>query len=257
MTLRSLSFGAGAVRYERYRPDYPRWVLDEVLAYASGAVTSAVEVGAGTGKATRLFAGHGIEVTAVEPDPRMLEILHVECAGLPVHPVCAALEEMPPQPPVDLLYAAAAWHWTNPSTRWVRAAALLLPGGTFALFGAPMELADDAVREVVEQARRDLDPNDDVQAAPSGHSSRGLPWPQQELLESKAFSDVELRKLAVTRAVAAEDYVGNLSTVSSYLLLGARDRDAALQRIRAVLPDRVEVRLDLDLHLARRTDGLL
>ncbi|MGI9155360.1 MAG: class I SAM-dependent methyltransferase [Marmoricola sp.] len=254
MTSRSLSFGAEAARYQRYRPDYPRWVLDEVLAYASGPVTSAVEVGAGTGKATRLFAGHGIEVTAVEPDPKMLEILHVECAGLPVHPICAMLEEMPPQSPVDLVYAAAAWHWTNPATRWVRVGALLSPGGTFASFGAPMELADDDLVESVEQARRDLITNDDVQAPPSVHCSGGLPWPQQELLESRAFSDVDLRTLDVTRVIDVEDYVGNLSTVSAYLLLGEHDRDVVLQRIRAVLPDRVEVRLDIALHLARRTD---
>lgn len=74
-TVRSLSFGSVAESYERYRLGYPGEVVDAVLAYAGCPVSSAVEVGAGTGKATRLFASHGIAVTALGPDPGMARVL--------------------------------------------------------------------------------------------------------------------------------------------------------------------------------------
>jgi hypothetical protein len=59
---RSMSFGAVAAAYERYRPGYPAALADTVLGYAGRPVLAALEIGAGTGKATRLFAERGITV---------------------------------------------------------------------------------------------------------------------------------------------------------------------------------------------------
>lgn len=50
--LRSLSFGSVANQYERYRPDYPDGLVEAVEQYAGRPLGSALEVGAGTGKAT-------------------------------------------------------------------------------------------------------------------------------------------------------------------------------------------------------------
>lgn len=62
MAGRALSFGVKAEAYERIRPGYPVELVDMVLTYADQPVRTALEIGAGTGKATRLFAqrgGHG------------------------------------------------------------------------------------------------------------------------------------------------------------------------------------------------------
>ncbi len=64
-----------------------------MFAYAKRPVRTAVEVGAGTGKATRLFAGRGVAVTALEPDPDMLSVLQRTTAGLPVIAVRVEFEE--------------------------------------------------------------------------------------------------------------------------------------------------------------------
>ena len=72
MSGRALSFGVVAEAYERFRPGYPAELVDIVLTYAGQPVRTALEIGAGTGKATRLFARRGITVTATEPDGAML-----------------------------------------------------------------------------------------------------------------------------------------------------------------------------------------
>src|SRR5271166_1593762 len=72
MSVRALSFGAIAEAYERFRPGYPKELVDLVVMYAGQPVRTALEIGAGTGKATRLFAEHGVTVTATEPDAAML-----------------------------------------------------------------------------------------------------------------------------------------------------------------------------------------
>ena len=59
---RALGFGMVAEAYERFRPGYPAELFDVVMTYAGRPVRTALEIGAGTGKATRLFAQRGIAV---------------------------------------------------------------------------------------------------------------------------------------------------------------------------------------------------
>ena len=72
MTTRALSFGSVAAAYEQFRPGYPEALVDAVLAYAGHPVHTALEIGAGTGKATRVFAVRGITAPPPYPQPPML-----------------------------------------------------------------------------------------------------------------------------------------------------------------------------------------
>ena len=246
---RGLTFGSVAERYERYRPGYPTQLLDLLVGDVS--VSSAIEIGAGTGKATRLVAGSGIRVTAVEPDPQMCAVLARTTAGLPVTVVTARLEELGDHPPVDLLYAAAAWHWTDPETRWELAARLLREGGVFACLGGPVDIADEDLAAQVELLREEVIGSEDVLGATGDPD--GMLWPGDELLASPYFTDVEQHDLTTTDTMRADDMIGLMSTISAYLLLPDDTRSALLARIRAVLPDTFEIRRDLRLHRARRT----
>ena len=67
MSVRALRFGTVAEAYERFRPGYPVEIVDLVMSYANQPLRTALEIGAGTGKATRLFAGRQMRVTASEP----------------------------------------------------------------------------------------------------------------------------------------------------------------------------------------------
>src|SRR5882757_6731566 len=134
MVERALSFGAVAEGYERFRPGYPAELLELVMAYAGGPIRTALEFGAGTGKATRVFARGGIAVTATEPDAAMLAEMR-KWVPTNVTTVQAAFEDLPLDSSYELVYSAAALHWTNPEGRWARMAALVRPGGVFASFG--------------------------------------------------------------------------------------------------------------------------
>lgn len=247
---RALRFGAVAPAYERYRPGYPPEVVDRVLAYAGRPVRTAIEIGAGTGKATRVFAARGVAVTATDPDAGMLAELARHLPDVPA--VVATLETLEPRAPVDLVFAAASLHWTDPATRWERIARLLAPEGVFASFATQTELADAAVRAAARAARSPWLPDDDI--APPDGTARDAPmqWPGSELLRTPRFADVQQIRIPRRLSMPAADYVGLLSTVSAYLLLPEADRRLVLERVLAALPDPVEVDADVHLHLARR-----
>ena len=250
MVERALTFGSVAGAYERFRPGYPDELVDLVLDYAGRPVRTALEIGAGTGKATRVFAARGIEVTATEPDEAMLEELRRHVPPT-VTALRSAFEELPPAAEHDLVYAAAALHWTRPDGRWDRVARLLRPGGVFASFGGPVRIADPAVQAAVEQARSRYLETDEV-LPPDGPSADGaLQWPGSELAADPRFTDVRQETVARRLTMTAADFVGHLSTVSAYLELSGHIRAEVLARVLAVLPERLEVDADITAHLAR------
>ena len=251
MSGRALSFGMMAEAYERFRPEYPVELFDTVMAYAGHPVRTALEIGSGTGKATRLFARRGVSVVATEPDGSMLAELRKHVPA-DVRTVQAAFEDVRPGERYGLVYAAAALHWTNPEGRWSRMAALLEPGGVFASFGGPVRPADPAVAEAVRAARAPFLESDEIPSpdgTPPGHD---MQWPGTELQRSEWFTDVQQSVIERRLTMSARDYVGHLSTISAYLVLPASEQEQVFDRITRVLPRTVDVAADIMVHCARR-----
>jgi SAM-dependent methyltransferase len=253
MSGRALSFGMVAGAYERFRPGYPVELFDLVMTYAGRPVLTALEIGAGTGKATRLFAGRGIAVTATDPDPEMLAELRKH-VPVTVRTVQAAFEGLRPWQSYGLVYSAASLHWTNPDGRWPRMAALLEPGGVFASFGGPVGLADAAVAEAVGAARAPFLESDDIPSPDGTPPEHDMQWPGTELLRSGWFTDVQQAEIERRLTMTAHDYIGYLSTVSAYLELPASAQEQVYGRIMQVLPETVEIDADITVHLARRRE---
>jgi SAM-dependent methyltransferase len=250
VTPRALRFGAIADRYERFRPGYPDAVVAEVLAYAGRPLRDALEIGAGTGKATRRFAAHGIAVTATEPDAEMVAVLRQQVPPTTTI-VTAPFEDIAVDRTYDLVFAAAALHWTAPERRWERVAALLAPQGVFACLGGAPRLADAALDAAVHAARTPWLPDDDIPPPDGTPPDGAVQWPGTELTRSPLFTDVRQSRVEHRLRLSDEDYVGLLSTVSAYLELPEPDRRQVLASIGAVLPAELTVVADIDLHLAR------
>lgn len=253
MPSRALSFGAMAQAYERFRPGYPPELFDLVMTYAGRPVRTALEIGAGTGKATRLFAARGVTVTATEPDPAMLAEL-VKHVPANVTAVRAKFEDLRPGERYGLVYVAAALHWTSPEGRWPRVAALLEPGGVFASCGGPAALADPAVRDAVHSARAPFLDSDEIPSPDGTPPEQDMQWPGTELQESPWFADVRQHVIGRRLTMSARDYVGHLSTISAYLQLPVPAREQVYAEIMRVLPPTVEIAADITVHLARRRE---
>ncbi|GAA2747891.1 class I SAM-dependent methyltransferase [Terrabacter aerolatus] len=251
MSGRALSFGTVATAYERFRPGYPSSLVDVVMAYARRPVPTALEIGAGTGKATKLFAARGVRVTATEPDAAMLAELRRHVPST-VKTRQSTLEALDCDERFGLVYAAAALHWTQPEGRWSRVAALLEPGGVFASFGGPVRLADPSVEEALRTAREPFLDSDEVPSPDGTPSGERLQWPGTELDGSEWFTDVEQSVVGRRMSLGVHDFVGYLSTVSAYLELPARDREQVFDRVTRALPETVEICADVTIHLARR-----
>jgi SAM-dependent methyltransferase len=124
--------------YDRVRPGYPDALFADLVAVTGvGEGSSVLEVGCGTGQATRSLAALGCSVTAVEPGPGMAALARRRTAAFgDVDVVTSTFEEWDGRGErFDALVAASSWHWVDPSVGWRRAHEVLRPGGWMALLG--------------------------------------------------------------------------------------------------------------------------
>jgi SAM-dependent methyltransferase len=125
---RADSFGEDAEQYDRVRPNYPATMIDFLL---QDERTRVLDVGCGTGIASRLFLARGCEVLGLEPDPRMAEVARRYGQQVEI----GTIEEFDPAGRVfDLLTAGQSWHWVNPPLGAAKASQVLRPGGRIGLF---------------------------------------------------------------------------------------------------------------------------
>lgn len=144
-------FGQAAEAYETYRPEYPAVVFQFILAHVSPDHRHlAMDLGAGTGRATRNLADHFDKVIAVEPDPRMAE--KIRGFGPRVEVRITTAEDCQQQPgSVELIVIANALHWMDAPLvmknvmRWLRA------GAIFALIDPPFPRTQEPIRGIVRR----------------------------------------------------------------------------------------------------------
>src|SRR5258707_11513809 len=124
--------------YDRVRPTSPAELLADWAAIPGLDRRSPVlGVGCGTGQATRSLAALGYSVTAIEPGAGMAALARQRLAAFrDVEVENSTFEEWDDGGRrFDVLVAASAWHWVDPSIGWRRAHDVLDPGGWMALLG--------------------------------------------------------------------------------------------------------------------------
>ncbi|HUS30946.1 MAG TPA: methyltransferase domain-containing protein [Kofleriaceae bacterium] len=229
---RRQSFDKAAAAYDKIRPGYPEAAIDDILERSQAV--RALEVGAGTGKATLAFARCGVEVHALEPGGKLADILRAKTIGLPVTIEETTFEAFEGGE-FDLVFSAQAWHWTDPATRYQKAHAVLQPGGALAL------LMNE--KAPVEQGLRD-----DFDAA----YAKWFGWPawdndhlpklvdkwSDEIKASKLFRDLVVTYVPWTQSYTSDEFIELLATYSDHAVRPEEQRRGCYADIKAAIDKR-------------------
>lgn len=124
--------------YDRVRPGYPNTLIADLVDIASiDDRSSILEVGCGTGQATRSLAPLGCSILGVEPGEGLAALARRRLAGFPnVEVETSSFEEWDPRDRrFDVLVAASSWHWVDPSIGWRRAHEVLRHRAWMAVLG--------------------------------------------------------------------------------------------------------------------------
>jgi SAM-dependent methyltransferase len=191
--------------YARYRPSYPAHGIDFVVARCGlGKQSLLVDVGCGTGIASRLFAARGINVVGIEPNTEM------RCAAATEEP--DADENKPsvtyrsgraeatslPAAIADAVLSAQAFHWFEPVSTLAEFHRILKPDGwavlmwnerdeedpTTAAYGEVIRTAtDSAAIEGPRQTRS----GDSLRASPLFRQAEQVTFHNQQVLDEEGL----------------------------------------------------------------------
>jgi SAM-dependent methyltransferase len=219
--------------YDRYRPSPPREVLG-ILAFAAGSEQPqlVVDLGCGTGLATRAWAERAEEVVGVEPNPRMLDRARTSTDRPNVRYVEAyGADTGLPDGEADLVTSFQSFHWMEPQPVLAEAVRILRVGGVFAAcdYDVPpsVEPEVDAAFNALGQARREARLR---LSTPAGSAS----WPKDRHLEQiRASGRFRYTRELVAHGWRATDAEGVVGLAESIGWARTPEVADALERLRA------------------------
>ncbi len=228
------TFDDDAAAYDRTRPVAPAHVFDELVALAGLAPgSSVVEIGPGTGQATRPLAERGLRIVALELGPRLAAQARRNLAPFPgVDVVTTSFEAWDPSGALfDAVVACNSFHWIDPAVRFSLAAAVLRPGGRLVVLATSWVIPDDADRFW-------WDVQDDWAAVGAGRVDPATAHPDRvgdlgaAVRASGLFEEPTIRRHRFDVTFTADDYAANLSTQSGVKRIPPEAQAELIRRVR-------------------------
>jgi SAM-dependent methyltransferase len=218
-------FTAAADLYERARPSYPReaveWLAERVDLRPGRTV---VDVGAGTGKLTRLLVPTGARVVAVEPLPAMLERL-VDAAP-DAEAILGTAEQLPiPDDSADVITVAQALHWFDQKLALPEFRRVLRADGRVALVWNSRDLEDPlqaSLGRLLEPARNRVP------------AQRDTVW-REPFERSPLFGPLEVRRFAFSQQFTADDLADRVGSTSFVAAMAPAEREELLASVRELV----------------------
>jgi len=246
-----LVFGEVAEQYDASRPSYPDALFDTVMTLADlQPGDAALEIGAGTGKATTSFLARGLRVHCLEPAAGMAAVLRAALARQERADVEEVDFESWQPRPVRLVYAAQAWHWIKGDARYDKLAAALEPGGSVALFWnqgrphpEPFVFDNDAAYERFWPKLA------------GGATDRGLDWVRDELDACGHFTACELHVFTWEISYTRAEWLALLKTHSDHQMIPEATRTQLHEAVGDAIDKhggRLPVVYDAQLFFARK-----
>ena len=270
-------FTGCADAYAKYRPTYPREAIDATVRGApSASGLRIVDVGAGTGISSRLYAARGCVVVAVEPNAEMRMGGARHDDGLEARPTTEEKDTgQRPVPPrikwvdgtaertglpdacADLVVCAQAFHWFRPAEALSEFARILdarSPLRRVALIWNELDDADGATRGYREHMRR--------HAVESPQSPWNTP-PGEPLMKPEAraagFAHPRIERYPSFQELDEEGLVGRARS-ASYMPRDAERWAAAERELRELWREFEEggvfrLRYQTEVHLAEKREA--
>jgi SAM-dependent methyltransferase len=230
-------FDEDARLYDRARPDYPAALFADLVELTGlGPGSSVIEIGPGTGQATRSLAVTGAHIVAVELGPELAAVLRENVRGTDVQVVTGAFEDLSLSQAVDVVTSFTAWHWVDRTVRADRVLAALRPGGHLATVatahvrGGTVEFFAQA-QECYLHWDPATDPDEPFLAPEE------MPAVVDEIDTDPRFAPAVRRRYVRDITYTADDYLAVLRTYSGHRALTPERRNGLLSDLRGLIDD--------------------
>lgn len=222
--------------YDRIRWDYPDRLFEDIFSYMRPEMGKrALEIGAGTGKATVPFLKAGYDITAVELGEKMTDFLRNRFKEYPNFRVIRSSFEdaILDEDSYDLVYAASSFHWVDAEIGCPKVYQLLKNGGAFALFrnNTVPAYGDVVFEEIQTVYDKYYYSYHTTRPRPVKRSNEDYLKPSEIYrgfrlygLEEYGFKDITMKLYDFSKTYTADDYISLLDTFSDHISLPEENR---------------------------------
>ena len=233
------SFERVAAEYDFGRPSWPSAAVESLGLPRSAVV---LDLGAGTGKLTRVLLEHFDRVVAVEPLDGMRALIPREAEAL-----FGTAEAIPlVDESMNAVFAGEAFHWFDWTRALAEIARVLRPRGTLALFWncGPA----DSVRPWPQEVSDVLDR---IKESPGEKRYRSFAW--RDAIRGAPFEELRYEVFPHEEEVAADALVARIGSWSQFASRPAEEREQLLAEIGSFLTEpSYRVRLETQAYFTRR-----
>jgi SAM-dependent methyltransferase len=224
------AFGRAAREYELGRPEWPGELLDRVAAELGlGREATVLDLGAGTGKLTRVLVPRCARVIAVEPDDSMRAVLEEVVPG--AESQVGHAEAIPlADGELDAVFSAEAFHWFSTSQAVAEIERVLRRGvGLVIIWNIPLEHAD-----VGEEADAAIDEAFEPGGAPGLPKVLSGEW--RKPIAASGFGQLHETEIERELVTDRDGWIANLLSVSSMAAQSDESRASFAARLRELVP---------------------
>ena len=235
-----LSFENAVEMYDEVRPSYPGELFDELFDVLPSE-PQIVEVGPGTGKATRDLLARGASVHAIEIGRAMAARLQMNLPSPQLRISVGDFEQMEIEPGADAVFSATAYHWISPNAQTDRPAEILRVGGLVAIVDlvqvdSPDDLGFFAAAQAIYERH-----GQGHSGPPAPTRKAVVPAIRAALEADRRFGPATVRQWDWNQTYTASDYAKLMLSYSATQMMDE--------------PDRVGLLADMETFIRAEFDG--
>lgn len=237
-------FDEDAELYDRARPRYPEEIFDDL--FKAVEAETVLEVGCGTGQASKSLLERGVNLTCVELGENLARLARQNLPRAKV--VNAEFESLDTDERFDLVFAATSWHWLDPETRYAKAASLLLPAGHLAIIngGHAFPFDSDPFFEQMQTAYEAIGWKLPVWPPPDPEDLK------PEIDASGLFETLFIKRYLWTTNYNAQEHINLLNTYSDHRALEPEKRQIIFDAAKDLMGSRRVIKHNMSiLNVAR------
>lgn len=228
----SMMFDQAASYYDKFRPSYPQKIIDTLIRKTGMNLNSKIlEIGAGSGKATELFAPQGYNFLCIDPGEQLVEVGRKKFANFNnIKFEAARFEEYPAEAAAfDVIFSAQAFHWIPQPIGFQKCAEALKDGGYLALLWNMYITFDNEIdNELIEISDKyggiaDFLSKSDCQKRIASITS--------QIKNSNLFLLPEVHQLLWKQTYSTDEYFGFMLTGNSFVQKTKEEKEKAYEEI--------------------------
>ncbi|MNZ73042.1 16S ribosomal RNA methyltransferase KsgA/Dim1 family protein [compost metagenome] len=256
MVDKRFTFNEDTNNYEQWRPRYCHELFKDIIEYSQiEQGKKAIEIGIGTGQATKPFLDTGCELTAIELGKDLAnysKMKFLEYENFTVRNT--AFEEFEcPDDSIDLIYSATAFHWIPEETGYSKVLKLLKTDGTLALFwNRPfVSRESDELHQNIQNIYQKYRPSS---TEIKEHDIDKYEC-RKKTIEAYGFREMVFKLYHVTRTFSSTDYIALLNTYSDHRTMPSSTRVLFENEIKEAIlrfGDVIYVYDTIDLYVAKK-----